>query len=1040
MARARKLSRMLQGGYDVARPACCLSAPRNRGASRSVALLCGLLALLLAGIGRVSADSAQYFYDPAGRLIAVVDPVNGSAQYSYDGVGNILSVVRKSITDIMVAQVSPSGAAAGTAVTISGTGFGTTSDTTVSFNGQPATPTAVSATQITIAVPSGATTGPVSVTSPAGTAASAASFVVQTTAAPAISGVSPGQTDQGSTVTVSGSGFDPAPNNNKVFVNGRYARVSAATASSLTVVVPAAASGRVTVATANGSATNGSYLVVPPLPYVASSIGAVVNSAIGNSPSVSVGTAGQIGLILFDATAGQRVAIQVTASSFGSATLALYGPDGAQIGGSPGISAGTFFPSQSLSQGGTYTVVIAPGSSSTGAATINLLSPPDVTATIAANATPVSLTTTQPGQRMVLTFSGTAGQKVFLASQVGSGLTSSCSPFTFMHPDGATQLYRNDCFNNSSNYSGGLVLPVTGTYTLVFNPNGTTTGTATFTLYNVPPDATGTISTNATPVSLTTTTPGQNMSLTFIGSASQRIFLFAQFGSGLTPSCGPFTIVLPDGTTQLYYNSCFNYSTNNTGVLVLPAAGTYTIFYSSAAADTGTATFTLYNVPADVSGTITIGGGSVSLTTTTPGQAMSLTFSGAAGQTIGLQSQISSGLVPGCSPLTIVQPHGTTQLYNNSCWNYSTNYSGLLTLPVSGTYTISFKPNGTTFGTATMSLFAGAPDVIGTITPGGSAVSLTTTTAGQNMRLTFTGSAGQKVSLYAQFDSGLTPGCGPLTIVEPDGTTQLYSNGCFNYSTNFSGVLVLPAAGTYTILFKPPGADTGTATYTLYNEPADASGTITPGGGSVSLTTTTPGQNMSLTFAGTAGHRISLFAQFDSGLTPRCSPLTIVQPDGTTQLFSDTCFNYSTNFTEALPQPVSGTYTISFIPNGTTTGTATFTLYDVPADVTGSTSIGQVAANYTTTVPGQAIQVTFAGTSGQSVTVQVGVVSGQPANPCYRVTTLNPDATTLRGDQTCSTSGYSSGSLSLAQNGTYKVVIAPKNAATGTFSLAVSTP
>ena len=53
--------------------------------------------------------------------------------------------------------------------------------------------------------------------------------------------------------------------------------------------------------------------------------------------------------------------------------------------------------------------------------------------------------------------------------------------------------------------------------------------------------------------------------------------------------------------------------------------------------------------------------------------------------------------------------------------------------------------------------------------------------------------------------------------------------------------------------------------------------------------------------------------------------------------------------------------------------------------------------------------------------------------------TLKPDGTTLRGDQSCS-SGYSSGSLSLAQNGTYTVIIRPSSTAIGTFSLAVSTP
>jgi YD repeat-containing protein len=80
-----------------------------------------ILTLLIGSVAGVRADSAQYYYDPAGRLTAMVDPVNGSAQYNYDAVGNILSVVRKPITDVMVAQLSPSRGPAGTVVTISGT-------------------------------------------------------------------------------------------------------------------------------------------------------------------------------------------------------------------------------------------------------------------------------------------------------------------------------------------------------------------------------------------------------------------------------------------------------------------------------------------------------------------------------------------------------------------------------------------------------------------------------------------------------------------------------------------------------------------------------------------------------------------------------------------------------------------------------------------------------------------------------------------------------------------------------------------------------
>jgi hypothetical protein len=143
---------------------------------------------------------------------------------------------------------------------------------------------------------------------------------------------------------------------------------------------------------------------------------------------------------------------------------------------------------------------------------------------------------------------------------------------------------------------------------------------------------------------------------------------------------------------------------------------------------------------------------------------------------------------------------------------------------------------------------------------------------------------------------------------------------------------------------------------------------------------------------------------------------------------------------DVLTLPVAGTYTIQANPTGENVGTATFTLYNVPPDVTGTATVGQPASNYTTTVPGQAIQVGFAGTSGGSATVAVGVVSTTPSSLCYKITTIAPDGTTtVRGDQSCS-AAYSSGSLSLPQSGTYTVVVKPMGVAFGTFSVGVSTP
>ncbi|UOQ52318.1 FG-GAP-like repeat-containing protein [Hymenobacter cellulosivorans] len=74
---------------------------------------------------------------------------------------------------------SPASGAAGTVVTITGTGF--TGATGVTFNGVAAAFTVVSATQITATVPTTATTGLVTVTGPSGTSTSAQPFTVSNT-------------------------------------------------------------------------------------------------------------------------------------------------------------------------------------------------------------------------------------------------------------------------------------------------------------------------------------------------------------------------------------------------------------------------------------------------------------------------------------------------------------------------------------------------------------------------------------------------------------------------------------------------------------------------------------------------------------------------------------------------------------------------------------------------------------------------------------------------------------------------------------------
>jgi len=74
---------------------------------------------------------------------------------------------------------SPTSGGSGTPVTLTGKNF--TTVTAVKFNGTPATIKVVSDTSITTTVPSGATSGKISITNPAGTVTSAANFTVTPT-------------------------------------------------------------------------------------------------------------------------------------------------------------------------------------------------------------------------------------------------------------------------------------------------------------------------------------------------------------------------------------------------------------------------------------------------------------------------------------------------------------------------------------------------------------------------------------------------------------------------------------------------------------------------------------------------------------------------------------------------------------------------------------------------------------------------------------------------------------------------------------------
>src|SRR5437016_1431545 len=149
----------------------------------------------------------------------------------------------------VIQTYTPHGAPIGGVVLITGTGFGATQgSSTVKFNGTLATSvTQWSATQITVTVPSGASTGNL-VVNVGGVNSAGQSFTV--TPAPTISSVSPGSAAIGASITMGGSNLTAGGNvTPKVYffptgtcsICGYGANPTSSTNTSVAIVVPAGA-------------------------------------------------------------------------------------------------------------------------------------------------------------------------------------------------------------------------------------------------------------------------------------------------------------------------------------------------------------------------------------------------------------------------------------------------------------------------------------------------------------------------------------------------------------------------------------------------------------------------------------------------------------------------------------------------------------------------------------------------------------------------------------------------------------------------------
>ena len=343
---------------------------------------------------------------------------------------------------------------------------------------------------------------------------------------------------------------------------------------------------------------------------------------------------------------------------------------------------------------------------------------------------------------------------------------------------------------------------------------------------------------------------GQVGQVTFTGGLSQVVSVGVD-ASGTGVSTAGVTVYRPDGGTHGSGTASGN-ARSDVDLSALPAEGVYTI--TLAPQNSGTGVYTL-TVSAALTGALEVNGASVTRTVARLGQDVRLTFEAAAEQVVSVGVGGSNGSAG--AAVEVVQPDGETL----DSVNLTSGGQVDLDLPAlesGGTYGVRVDASTTSqAGTGTYSVTVSTP-VTGELELDGASLVKTVGKLGQDVRLTFEGSAGQLVNLGLQ---GVKSAM--VYLLQPDGTTlntlSLMTNG--KQDIDPAG---LPESGTYTVRIDPGSNGMGPYTSTL-STPATSTVELVVNGGASPVGVTRAGQDGRLPFSAEAGQQLTLTTVTPSG-------------------------------------------------------------------------------------------------------------------------------------------------------------------------------
>jgi hypothetical protein len=468
---------------------------------------------------------------------------------------------------------------------------------------------------------------------------------------------------------------------------------------------------------------------------------------------------------------------------------------------------------------GAYTVTVSGAGGAVGSYRVRLhdIPDPDI-APVDLDAT-VSAAIEAPGRSDVHTFPGVVGQRVFLdlLSVRGACAFEFDLGWELLRPDG-TALRSFGSWGPCSD-DGPLTLDMAGTWRIVVrtqSPDNDATGGYSFAVHPVPAPDAAPLTFGATTAG-NVETPGRSDVWTFPGSAGQRVFLDLQSVRG---ACAfefdlGWELLRPDGTALKPFAAWGPCGDN--GPLTLDAAGTWKLVVRANTDKdaTGAYTFAVHDVPAPDVAPITLGSvtaGNVEK----PGNSDRWTFPGSAGQRVFLDLQSVRGACAFEFDLgwELLRPNGTA-LKPFAAWGPCGD-NGPLTLDAAGTWTLVARANANKDATGAYTFAVHdvpAPDTAA-ITVDGAQVAGEVETPGRSDVWTFTGAAGQKVTVDVVEVRGgcsFVPDMG-TEILRPAGTAVLGYSG---FNACGDRTVTLDAAGTHQLVVRGNANDDATGTYKL---------------------------------------------------------------------------------------------------------------------------------------------------------------------------------------------------------------------------------